>query len=292
MAQRAIWGWALFAGLLAVESAGVPATQANETAQRAAAMQLVPFDRLTPQASEKILAIMEKPSLFRRVPPEVTQCDPDMFMHCVRSPEVVINIWQLMGVTTVDAKRTGNFSWSGTDGAGTTGDVELIYGSERLHVMYCDGYYEGPLLRRKILGKAVMLLQTTPTVGEDKAPVMTSQLDVFLQFENAGADIIAKTLSPLIASTADANFTETVSFVSKLSQASERNGPGMQNLAGRLQNVQANVRQEFARTAALVNQRAATRTTSTQSASTMPQSPEDLGLQPEDVARLPGARTR
>ncbi len=279
--------WLLLA-LVASQSAWAESAEAEA---KGAALKSIPYDKLTPQASQKILSVVEKHSLFRRVPAAVTDCDPDMFQHCLRSPEVVINIWQLMGITTVETKRTGNFTWSGTDGAGTTGTVELIYGSDKLHIYFCDGFYEGALLRRKVTGRALMLVQTAPAQTADHRPVMTSQLDFFLALDNAGADLIAKTLSPIINSTADANYTETVSFVGKISQAAERNGPGIQQLANKLQNVQPEIRQQFSQTAATVNQRAAIRTSAT-AISTGGQSPKELGLEPEVAANLPGGRAQ
>ena len=255
-------GFVAALAMLAVCGSGRFARAERSVAEeKQAAANLIPYDKLTPQASQKILAVMERHSLFRRVPAAVIDCDQDMFRNCLRSPEVVVNIWQLMGITSCEAKRTGAYTWTGTDGQGTTGDVELIYGSDKLHIYYCDGWYEGALFRKKLTGRAVMIVQSTPTVGQDRKPMMTSQLDFFMQLDNAGADLIAKTLSPIISSTADANYSETASFIGKISQAAERNGPGIQNLANKLQNVKPEVRQEFAQTAAAVNERAAARAT-------------------------------
>lgn len=233
------------------------AQQTGDT--RHEAINVIPFNKLTPQATQKITAVIEKPSIYRRVPTQATNCDPEMFTCCLRSPEIVVNIWQLMGITTMTAERTGGYTWKGNDGMGTTGDVELIYGSENLHVVYADGFYEGQLLKRKMTGRTVMILQSAAAEGADARPLVTSRLDMFLQIDNAGIDLVAKSLYPLIGKTCDANFADTVAFIGKISQSAERNGPGMQQLAAKLQNVKAEVRDEFSKTATNVNQRAAAR---------------------------------
>ena len=66
-----------------------------------------------------------------------------------------------MGVANMTADRQGPFLWKGNDGAGTTCDVELVYGTDDLHVIYSDGYYEGSLLKNKITGRCVIM----PEVG-------------------------------------------------------------------------------------------------------------------------------
>jgi hypothetical protein len=47
-----------------------------------------------------------------------------------------------------------------SDGAGTFSNVELVYGTRDTHVVYGKGFYEGPLLRRRVNGKCVLLLQS------------------------------------------------------------------------------------------------------------------------------------
>ena len=57
------------------------------------------------------------------------------------------------------ADRQGPYVWKGSDGAGTVCDVELIYGTDQLHVLYGDGYYEGSLLKKKVTGRCVMIMK-------------------------------------------------------------------------------------------------------------------------------------
>jgi hypothetical protein len=73
--------------------------------------------------------------------------------------------------------------------------------------------------------------------------------------ENAGVDILLKTLHPLMGKTADYNFVETVKFVGQVSRASETNGPGMGRLSDRLANVAPEVRSLFAKHTDVVYQR-------------------------------------
>jgi len=205
------------------------------------------------------MAVCESPSIYRRLPPKTVDCDPDLYRFLVRNPEVVVNIWQLMGFSNYTAQRTGPYLWKGDDGTGTQGDVELIYGTDELHVMYGDGFYEGSLLRRKITGRCVLILQSGFGQDATRRWLVGNRLDVFLQIDNAGADMIARTLAPWVGKVADTNFAESCKFAAKVSQTAEQNGPAMQRLADKLTKVEPDVRDQFARLSVAVQQRAAQR---------------------------------
>lgn len=248
------------------------------------ALRLIPFDKLTEPTQRKIWGVIERPTIFRRMPSHVVNCDPDMHTFLIRNPEVVANIWQIMGISNVQVKRTGDFSWSGSDGAGTTCQCEVVYGTDDLHLLYADGYYEGPLFKRKLTGRCVLALHSQSGIGRDREPLIGERMDMFLTLDNLGVDLVAKSMQPMICKTADANFTETANFLAKISQSSERNGPGMQNLGKKLTNVQPPIREQFIRTAGLVSERAALRETRGTTMPVSTQVPESVSGKPARTA--------
>ena len=215
----------------------------------------LPYDQLNEQTKNKISDILNKPSIYRRLPVTAINADPDYFRFLVRYPEVIVNIWQLMGVTQMATERTGPYSINTNDGAGTISSLGLVYGSENLHIFYGTGTYEGPVLKRKLQGKAVLVLRSEASKGADGKPIATSQLDVFLKVDNATAGLIAKTIQPLVGSTADHNFVESLKFVQRLNETTEKNGPGVQQMGQKLK-IDDSVRQQFNEVVDVVFQRA------------------------------------
>ena len=130
------------------------------------------------------------------------------------------------------------------DGVGTITNMELIYGDSDTHVLFCEGSYDGPLFRKPLTGRCVLVLRSNSNQTGAGYQV-TNLLDVFLQVDHAGLDIFAKTLHPLLGKSADINFTESMRFIEKMSRASENNGDGMQNMIDRLKGVQPTVRKDF-----------------------------------------------
>jgi len=258
----------LGAGLVAIASEFCAASRIKAAAldeadtspqARDEAIQSLPLAELTAETRRKLMMVCERPTLYRRLPQKSIACDPAMHVFLIRNPEVVVNIWQLMGVASMTAQRQSPFTWKGNDGAGTTCDVELAYGTDNLHVFYSDGFYEGSLLKHKVTGRCVMLLKSGFAQGPDRRPYVANRLDLFLQIDNLAADAVARTLSPWVGKVADANFHESCLFASKLSQTAEQNGPGVQRLADKLTKVEPPVREEFSRLASAVQQRAALR---------------------------------
>ncbi len=227
----------------------------NSRQAKQQALAAIPYGQLNQQSRAKISDVLEKPSIYRRLPITSIDVDPDYFIFLIRHPEVIVNIWQIMGVTKMTADRTGPFSLKTNDGVGAVSDVELIYGTNNLHIYYAAGTYSGPILKRKLNGRCVMVLRTEYLRGPDGSPQTKNSLDVFLRVENATVSLIAKTLNPLVGSTADHNFVESLNFLQRLNETTEKNGVGDQRMAGRLTKLTKQVRNDFVKVAGLVYER-------------------------------------
>jgi hypothetical protein len=252
---------AMFALLLslpaAVASAQPPQLLFNNQ-QKDEALHAIPLDRLSDPVRAKVLNVVSRPTIYRHLPTQVVECDPDLHVFLLRYPEVVVNIWQLMGVTKVKVIRTGPLTFDATDGAGTVSRAELVYGTPNVHVYYADGYYDGPLLPKPVTGDCVLLLRSGYSNRGGKT-VVTNTLDVFARLDHLGVEILVKTFYPAVGKAVDFNFGESIRFVGQVSQAAELNGPGMQRVAANLQNVQPEVRESFSQHVNIAYQRAVLR---------------------------------
>jgi len=207
-------------------------------------IKAVPFDRLNDQTKQLLDPVLKKPSLYRRLPAASIRIDPEHLRFLVRYPEVVVEIWKLMGVTQLETSRVGPFQVVTNDGAGTTSNVDLIYGDSNVHIFYATGAYEGPLILRKLTGKCVMILRTQHSQEADGTPVAVNTLDVFLKVDNATASLVARGLQPLVGPTADHNFLESMKFLQRLNDTTVRNGAGVTQMAENL-DLSVEVRREY-----------------------------------------------
>jgi hypothetical protein len=175
-------------------------------------------------------------------------------------PEVLVNIWQAMGITGMSLHRTGPGAYKIDDGAGTQSDLEILHRDPNTHLVYAEGIYSGPVLKRPVKGRCVVLLKSGYSQKEDGAEFVTHRIDAFIHLDRVGAELVAKTFQPLVGKSADENFSEATAFLGRLSQAAEQNQAGVQRLGQHLTNVDPVLQQQFIMLSASIADKAVTRT--------------------------------
>lgn len=255
--------WLAAGGPAHVAAAGLPklfksdpnkATSSREA--RREAIQAIPWDKLDPQSQAQVSSVVSRTTIFRRMPTRAIQCDPELYLFLVRHPDVVVNIWEVLGISQLKLRQTGNDTFQVADGVGTLSTMKFLYHSHDTHLIYADGRYDGPLFTKPVRGRGVLLLRTAYVREPDGRYRITSRLDSFLQLDPGGAELLTKTFQPLVGRVADNNFVQTTAFLGSLSRTAEVNTQGVARLAGRLGNVEPAVRNEFAAIAARVAVRA------------------------------------
>jgi hypothetical protein len=252
---------AAIAGILVTPSLAAenPYQATTSRAAREEAVRSIPFDKLDATGQAKIQGVLSNISMYRRMPTQVTRCDPDLYLFMINHPDVTVNLWQVLEVTNIQLQQTGPNTYRANDGQGTKGDVEFLYRSHDLHVLYATGTYEGPLFKNPVRGSCLLLLKTGYSREPDGHYYITSQLDTFFNVDHVGLDLITKTFHPLVGKAADYNFVESASFLGTLQRTGELRPTAMQQLAGKLNNIQPEHRQQFAMLMAAIPQKAAGR---------------------------------
>src|SRR3954454_13683972 len=232
---------------------GLSQTNGEATSSRAArdeAVRCIPWKQMSPASRQTTQTIVNNTSIYRRLPTRVIDCDPELFTFLLQHPEVVIDVWRVMGISQVALDKAPNGTYHGTDGAGTTGTVRYLFsnwgeGAHNIAVVYADGAYQGPPFPTALKAQSIMLVRSGAVRETNGRHYVTVQIDSFVRIEQLGVEIVAKTVQPWIAKTADQNFIETLTFVSNFSRTAEKNPQGMQRLAGRLNALDQPTRNEL-----------------------------------------------
>jgi hypothetical protein len=209
------------------------------------AMRAIPYNQLDRDARIKVGAVLSNTTIFRRLPAETIECDANLFVFLIEHPDLVVNIWEALGVSEVELRRASEDTFDASDKAGTRGRIEYLYQGPRTHLVYADGTYTGSLMSRPVRGRCVLLMRSSYAKTSDGRPVVRCGIDAFLHLENVGVGVLAKTFQPLVTTAADHNFRETVGFLASVHQAAASNYAGMQRLTEKLTNVDDAQRQEF-----------------------------------------------
>ena len=262
--NRGLLGFVLTAWCAATGTAAGPAVSHPNSLQatgspavRQEAIDSIPMGKLDGEAQAKVRSVLSNITVFRRLPVRVVGCDPDLYLFLVRNPDVIVNIWEVLGISQLRLQQTTAGKYQVTEAEGTTTTVEYLYRSHDTHIVFGHWTYTGPLLPRPIQGRCLAILKSGYVRETDGRYYITNRLDAFLSVEPIGAELLTKTLYPLVVKNADSNFIQVVSFVGSLSRTAEVNSRGMQRLAAKLTSVKPEVRQNLAEISAAVSERAA-----------------------------------
>lgn len=232
------------------------AAASSSRAARTEATRAIPWRQIEPQYRRAAQNVVNDASIYRRLPTRVIDCDPEVFNFLLQHPEVVIDIWRVMGISQVSLDKLpagthdSGSAYRGSDGAGTVGNVRYLYSdwkkdAENLAVIYADGSYDGKPFVKPLKAQSLILLRSGSVRETNGRQYITVRIDSFVKIEQMGIELVAKTVQPWIAKTADRNFIETLTFVSNFSRTAEQNPEGMKRLVTRLNAVDQPTRDEL-----------------------------------------------
>ena len=206
----------------------------------------IPWDLLDESSRQLVRNVVSNKTIFRRMPQQIGYCDRELYDFLICHPDVVVEIWELLGVTQLSLTETGTDEYLLKEGATSSSKVRVLYKSDNLCIVHAAGEYDAPMTPRKIKGDAVLVLRSR--FGRDKSgrPIVQSNLDSYVQIHNPGAEMLAKLLTPVVGKIADNNFEQAMGFVMSLSDAAQDDFEIVQTYADRLQNVRPEVAEEFA----------------------------------------------
>ncbi len=221
------------------------------------ALKKIPWNELSENARAKLRLVLNEQTLYRRLPQQSIYCEPCMYNFMLEHPEVVVAIWEKLGVSQISLKpqdRPGTYLLK--ESVGSVGVVEVLYQKPEISIVYSKGSYRGPVIPKAVEGETILLLQNKYFEDESGEPYIITQLDAFVKIHNFGIDVFAKLLAPLLGRIADNNFEQTLAFIGNVSDAAQTNPEAIKRLGFKLETIPKEVREELARTAYLTAQNA------------------------------------
>ena len=248
----------LFAAAITSCCAALPvraqmANDSDATSSRAAreeAARAIPWQMLAPNERNLTQSIVSGAGIYRRLPTRVIDCDPAMFTFLVQHPEVIADVWRVMGVSRVKLDKMAEGAFRGNDGAGTTGTVRFLaseWGPEARNtaVVLAEGAYDGKPFVMPLKARTIMLMRSSAVRERNGRYYVTVRADAFIHVDQMAVELVAKTVQPWVNATADRNLIETLTFVSNFSRTAEKNPEGMKRMAARLTMIDEPTRNEL-----------------------------------------------
>jgi hypothetical protein len=209
------------------------------------------LDSLTPDARQKTQAVLKGMSLYRRLPTISFEVDRNMYAHFLKNPDVVVSSWRAMGISRLSLETVRPQYYEADAGDGSKGTVEVFYSTPEDTLIYCEGAFKSPVLPKPIIAKSVMRLRSKFHKEADGRIIATHHGDVFVEFPSQTVETIAKVISPISYSIADKNFKQLTFYAHMMTLAMERQPGWVEAVAGRMDDISQEQREEFLKLAAV-----------------------------------------
>lgn len=219
---------------------------ATDRASRDSAIRGIPFEKLDENTRSKIAAVLDRESVFRRLPTQVVPCDPEIYTFTVRHPDVVVNLWRILGISKITLKQTGPTTFGYSDGEGTTGTIEYLYENHDTHIAYTTCVYTGPLWPNPITYSGILILKSAFLRETNGEYYVTTRLDTFSSITPGGIELLTKTFMPWFGKVADTNFAQTAAFVGGISSTARLKPDSLRRASYKLTHISEETRREFA----------------------------------------------
>lgn len=221
---------------------------------RREAIKAIPLKKIHLKYQKPVHKVLTDSSLYRRMPTQMVDCDPELFTFLAKNPEMLVEMWQHMGISRVSLQRTGDNTFSLTDGSGTTGKLAIVEQkcddrAQNRIVMYSEGAYEGKPFKRPVRAQCVLLMRSGSVQETNGRDYVACRLDSFVRIERTSIKLFAKAMHPWVGKTADANFADTIGFISNFSQAAEQRPATIERLVNSLPRVTEQRQQQMVRIA-------------------------------------------
>ena len=250
--------WALFALLLLISSAGDAdvglcsdsSSSTTSRQARAEALRAIPFQKIAPEYRQQVKQVLNDTSLYRRLPTMTVECHPPLFTYLAENPDVLVQVWRRLGISSVDLVRVGDNKFRMTDSVGTVGSLAIVeqqcdQSAQNRLVMYAEGAYEGKPFKKPVRAQCVLLLRSGSVQETNGRHYVATRLDTFLRIDRTSLKLFAKAVHPLVGQMADRNFSDTIKFVGNMSQAAETRPLTIERLANSLSQVSPNQKRQL-----------------------------------------------
>lgn len=192
-----------------------------------------PLDLMSPVSRRTATEIIQDLSLFRRLPQIELEADRRCYEFFTSHPDMAVSIWRAMEISQVVMTRKSATTFETDTRDGTSGVVKVLLNTSEHYVVTCQGEFKSPAIKKPIQATAMMHL--SPTFHPNGT--ITHRLDMYVSFESAAIEAIARFISPISNRIADRNFEEISLFVKMMSMAMEQQPGWVEQLTRKIEGV-------------------------------------------------------
>ncbi len=221
----------------------------SETAKNEA-IRAIPFAKIESKYRPMVRNIVQDATLYRRLPTCVIDCHPELFTYAANNPDVLVAMWQALGISQIQLERTGADTFRLLDQAGTKGTLRLVEHecddhAQNRFIMVAEGGYDGKPIHLPVKAQCVLLLRSGSIKETNGRPYVAARLDTFFRIDRASMQLFAKVVHPWVGKMADQNFVDTMHFVGNLSHTAQTHPSAIGKLTDRIEGIRLERKEEL-----------------------------------------------
>ena len=199
----------------------------------------VPTQAMPGRNGQLVDDVLSNLSIYRRLPDIRCEADPRVLDYFLNHPDVAVGIWRALGVSSVQLTQTGPDQYLADDGAGSKGNLSVLYRDAGQQVIFCDGVFLNPVNKQPIQARAVIHFRHRGERSRDGRLFTRHDATMFVSLPSHGYEAVARAISPISNKLADRNFQEVSLFVRMMSLAMTEQPDWVADLSDRIADVPA-----------------------------------------------------
>lgn len=208
------------------------------------------LDAVPVAARQKVQAVLQNPSLFRKLPTISFEVDRNVYAYFLKNPNIAVSSWQALGISKFSLAEVRPQVYTADAGDGSTGTIEVLYSTPEDTMIFCEGAFKSPLMSKPIVAKAVMRLRAKFHKEPDGRILATHSADVFVDLPSQTVETVAKLISPLSNTIADRNFKQLTFYAHMMTVAMARQPGWVEAMADRMKDITPAQRDDFLKVSA------------------------------------------
>ena len=186
---------------------------------------VVPWDRLAPDASGLVRDVVTRPLVARRVNGISYKSRPEVFQYLLDHPDFAANMSRAIKVGKYRVTPVSG-GYEANDGRGVHGFLKPVYADAQRRVFYLAGRYDPPLFP-SMAGRAVLVVDAVHVAGPDGTNRAMVTVIGFLKVDSLLVRIVAKILRDFTQTAVDRKVQRFFRHVEKVSVRAAEDPAGL-----------------------------------------------------------------
>ena len=154
----------------------------------------IPPSVLSDTDRDKIVKVIEDCTVSKEITGVRFEANPSIYKYLLDRLPLATSIIRGLNISNLVITKNKDQSFHFKDGESIIGDFRLIHKDSRIIVFYCNGQYNGKIIK-ELVGKAVVIVEYRE---DHKGEFIENVFHIYLKADNRFVELMIKVFKPLV----------------------------------------------------------------------------------------------